>query len=145
VSSDGTHVWVASRGDGKVTEIDAATGTVVQTIPVGLRPTGVSSDGTHVWVTNYGDNTVSEIKIAPPPPGPPQPPPPPVVPRCHVPKVVGKKLSPAEKSIRKARCRVGKITRKHAAKSKRGKVTAQSPKPGRTLKNHAKVNLTVGT
>jgi uncharacterized repeat protein (TIGR01451 family) len=70
------------------------------------------------------------------------PPPPPV--KCVVPKVVGKKLAAAKKRIKKAHCSVGKIKHKHAAKSKRGKVLAQSPKPGRKLKNHAKVNLTVG-
>ena len=30
VSSDGTHVWVANAGDGTVTELDAATGAVIQ-------------------------------------------------------------------------------------------------------------------
>ena len=38
VSSDGTHVWVANGGDGTVSEIDASTGTVVSTIPVGSDP-----------------------------------------------------------------------------------------------------------
>ena len=48
--------------DGTVSEIDASTGTVVKTIPVGSGPYGVSSDGTHVWVTNLTtDDTVSEI------------------------------------------------------------------------------------
>jgi YVTN family beta-propeller protein len=35
VSSDGTHVWVANYISGTVTELDAATGAVVQTITVG--------------------------------------------------------------------------------------------------------------
>jgi YVTN family beta-propeller protein len=72
VSSDGTHVWVAEwsyGGDstqGAVFEIDASTGTVVNTIPVGNddsgnRPDAVSSDGAHVWVPNYADGTVSEV------------------------------------------------------------------------------------
>src|ERR1700733_1833484 len=54
VSSDGTHVWVANSGSGTVSEIDASTGTVVNTIKVDdgplIAPLGVSSDGTHVWV-----------------------------------------------------------------------------------------------
>ena len=69
VSSDGTHVWVMNSGlypataPGTVSEIDAPTGTVVNTIPVSSGPIccGVSSDGTHVWVTNNPFSTVSEI------------------------------------------------------------------------------------
>jgi beta-lactam-binding protein with PASTA domain len=58
--------------------------------------------------------------------------------------VVGKKLAAARARIRGAHCAVGKITRKHAAKAKRGKVIAQSPTPGRHLRNLAKIKLTVG-
>ena len=38
--------------DNTVSELNASTGSVVQTITVGSGPYGVSSDGTHVWVTN---------------------------------------------------------------------------------------------
>ena len=58
--------------------------------------------------------------------------------------MVGKKLAAAKARIRRAHCAVGKITRKRAAKAKRGKVIAQSPKPGRHLRNLGKVKLTVG-
>ncbi len=61
VSSDGTHVWVANYSSDTVSEFDASTGSVVQTIAVGIEPYGISSDGTHVWVTNMGGNTVSEL------------------------------------------------------------------------------------
>ena len=65
VSSDGTHVWVASGSENKVSEIEASSGTVVRTIAVGGRHEGVSSDGTHVWVANEeGENTVSEIEAS---------------------------------------------------------------------------------
>jgi DNA-binding beta-propeller fold protein YncE len=75
VSSDGKYVWVADGAEGlepgfgvnEVSKISAATGEVVQTIPVGKIPTNVSSDGTHVWVTNEGEGTVSEIRISEPP------------------------------------------------------------------------------
>jgi YVTN family beta-propeller protein len=63
VSSDGTHVWIANAGEGKVSEIEASSGTVIRTIPVG-EPIGVSSDGTHVWVTNNSRDTVSEIEAS---------------------------------------------------------------------------------
>jgi YVTN family beta-propeller protein len=75
VSSDGTHVWVTNEDGNEneqaedvpghtVSEIDASTGTVIRTIPVGSDPVGVSSDGTHVWVTNYDEDTVSEIQAS---------------------------------------------------------------------------------
>ncbi|MGH9917841.1 MAG: YncE family protein, partial [Nitrososphaerales archaeon] len=47
-----------------VSEIEAATGEVINTIKVGSEPFGVSSDGTHVWVTNLKEGTVSEIEAA---------------------------------------------------------------------------------
>jgi beta-lactam-binding protein with PASTA domain len=61
-----------------------------------------------------------------------------------VPKVVGLKLARAKKRIRARHCRVGKITRKHASPRLRGRVIRQRPKAGRTLRNGARVNLTVG-
>ena len=63
---------------------------------------------------------------------------------CVVPHLVGLKLSSAESKIRKAHCSVGTITHKRGSSSKRGKVVGQSPAPGKRLRNHAKVNLTVG-
>jgi hypothetical protein len=65
ISSDGTHVWVASFDyiGSSFTELVASTGAVVGTIGVGESPDSVSSDGTHVWVANGGDNTVTEIAI----------------------------------------------------------------------------------
>ena len=56
-------MWVTNDGSNTVSEIDAATGNVINTIGVGRYPYGVSSDGTHVWVANEGENTVSEIAI----------------------------------------------------------------------------------
>ena len=69
VSSDGTHVWVTNKGDydpgeGTVSEIEASSGTVIRTIPVGIDPEAVSSDGTHVWVTNSREDMVSEIEAS---------------------------------------------------------------------------------
>jgi hypothetical protein len=70
--------------------------------------------------------------------------PPPPVKKCIVPKVVGLKLAKAKTKIKKAHCRVGKITKKHSVKKKRGKVIKQSPRAHKHLKAGAKVNLTVG-
>jgi beta-lactam-binding protein with PASTA domain len=65
-------------------------------------------------------------------------------PACKVPKVVGKTLATARTAITKAHCKVGKVTRKTSSAKKKGKVIGQTPKAGKTLKNGAKVNLTVG-
>ena len=64
MSSDGTNVWLANAGEDTVSEIEASSGTVIHTIPVGSYPRGVSSDGTNVWVGNNDENTVSEIEAS---------------------------------------------------------------------------------
>ena len=64
--------------------------------------------------------------------------------KCVVPKVLRLTLKKARARIKRAHCTVGKITRKRTVKSKRGKVLAQKPKPGKRLAPAAKVNLTVG-
>ena len=63
---------------------------------------------------------------------------------CVVPKVIGKKLATAKALIKKAGCRVGKVTRKKAAKSKRGRVIRQTPKGGKQIALGSKVKLVVG-
>ena len=65
VSSDGTHVWVADYDEDAVSEIEAASGKVIKTIPSACcYPAGVSSDGTHVWVVNHDNASASEIDAA---------------------------------------------------------------------------------
>ena len=59
-------VYVANDGDDTVSVIDAASGTVTATIPVGAVPSAVAVDpaaGT-VYVANYFGNTVSVIDAA---------------------------------------------------------------------------------
>jgi hypothetical protein len=63
---------------------------------------------------------------------------------CLVPKVVGKKLAKAKTLIKKAGCRVGTVTRKHASKRKRGRVLRQSPAAGKRKPLGTKVKLVVG-
>ncbi|HUA95311.1 MAG TPA: hypothetical protein VMB82_07260, partial [Acidimicrobiales bacterium] len=73
VSSDGTHVWVANDNN-TVTELDAATGAVVQVLSGpsyhfgfadGLGEAGaIDSDGTHVWVADSDTNSVTELDAA---------------------------------------------------------------------------------
>ena len=78
VTPDGKHVYVTNNGDGTVSVITTATGTVSATIPVGTNPVGVSitPDGKHAYVANNStvvisgqpaeetDNTVSVIDTA---------------------------------------------------------------------------------
>jgi DNA-binding beta-propeller fold protein YncE len=70
ISSDGIHVWVSNYRGNAVTELSAATGTVIEQY-AGRRPSdfgidepdAISSDGTNVWVanTNVGDESVAAI------------------------------------------------------------------------------------
>ena len=61
---------------------------------------------------------------------------------CVVPKLVGKTLTAAKKTLSAASCGVGKI-RKVYANVKKGRVVAQHPKSGTYLKHGAKVALTL--
>lgn len=65
IYSDGQFVWVAGMGfsPGAVFELDATSGNILNTIPVGgnFLIGGITSDGNNIWVTNDLDNTVSEI------------------------------------------------------------------------------------
>ncbi len=63
-------------------------------------------------------------------------------PDCIVPKLKGKSLSKAKKALKKANCTLGKVTKKASSK-KPGTVLKQKPGPGKDLKYHAKVSVTV--
>jgi uncharacterized delta-60 repeat protein len=63
---------------------------------------------------------------------------------CVVPDVRGKKLAAAKSSIKKALCRVGKVTRKRSKAAKKGRVLSQRPKAGATVLGGTKVNLVLG-
>jgi serine protease AprX len=84
----------------------------------------------------------------PPPPLPPPPPPPPVVRqpavvRCVVPNVKGKTVPKAKAALKAKKCAAGKITGKFSGKVKKGRVIAQSKRPGTRHPRNTKVNLTV--
>lgn len=61
---------------------------------------------------------------------------------CVVPRVRGKKLAAARRTIRRANCRVGRV-RKARSQRPRGRVLAQTPRPGKRLALGTKVNLVV--
>jgi hypothetical protein len=80
----------------------------------------------------------------PPPPAPPPPPPPgPLARRCLVPRVVHRSLRTARRAIVRAHCRVGRVRRAYSRRVRRGLVLTQTPRPGRRLRNGARVSLVV--
>jgi hypothetical protein len=85
---------------------------------------------------------------APPQPPPPPPPPPPIIeppppaPRCIVPRVVGLRLSLAQRKIRRARCTVGRVRRKRSARA--GIVLSQKPRARAIRRRGFPVTLVVG-
>ena len=62
---------------------------------------------------------------------------------CRVPKLRGKKVKAAKKQIRAAGCKVGKLTKRKGATTKKGKVAKQTPKPGTVAAPGTAVKLTI--
>jgi len=62
---------------------------------------------------------------------------------CKVPQLKGKKLKAAKTSLRKGGCKLGAVKKLHGSTSKSGKVTKQSPKPGKILSPGSKVKVTL--
>jgi hypothetical protein len=62
---------------------------------------------------------------------------------CVVPTLKGKTLRAAKRTLTKAHCSVGKLTRTFSAKVKKGRVIASKPRPGRKLAQGAKIRLQV--
>lgn len=63
---------------------------------------------------------------------------------CKVPKLGGKKLKAAKKSLKKNDCRLGKVKKTGDATAKDGKVIKQNPKSGKILAPGAKVAVKLG-
>jgi hypothetical protein len=116
---------------------DGETVTLTATPAGRSRFAGWSGDcsGTGACVVSMTGNRSVTATFDPPPLAPPS---------CRVPKLVGLALKTARTRIVRAHCKVGKVTRKPAARKKRGKVVGQSPKAGRKLRAGAKVSLAVG-
>jgi hypothetical protein len=62
---------------------------------------------------------------------------------CKVPKVVGKQLASAKRSIATRHCRTGKVVYAYSGKRKKGVVISQSRRPGKVLPARSKINLIV--
>jgi Regulator of chromosome condensation (RCC1) repeat/PASTA domain len=63
--------------------------------------------------------------------------------RCTVPRVVGKRVASAKRTIARKHCRTGKVSYAYSRVRKRGIVISQSRRPGRVLPARAKINLIV--
>ena len=65
--------------------------------------------------------------------------------RCVVPALRGLTLVAVQRSLARAHCRLGTITRVRSRAALRGRVVSQQPAPGRHLAAGAKVSVTVGS
>ena len=63
---------------------------------------------------------------------------------CVVPKLRSKSLRAAKKKLKKAGCKVGKVTKRGAVTAKTGRVVGQSKNAGKKLAPGTKVNVTLG-
>ncbi len=61
---------------------------------------------------------------------------------CKVPKLKGLTLKKAKAKLKRAHCSLGKATKKRS-RVRKGRVIAQTPKPGAVRKNGARVNVVV--
>jgi hypothetical protein len=80
---------------------------------------------------------IPPVNSTPPPPasGPPSAP----APQCVVPRLGAKKLAAAKKALKKADCRLGRVTRLKGATAGSGLVVSQNPQTGKKLAAGAKV------
>ena len=62
---------------------------------------------------------------------------------CVVPRLKGRRLKAARKALRRAHCRLGKVSRRKAPR-RAGRVLKQSRRPGRELPEGTRVALRVG-
>ncbi len=60
---DGSNIWVTDNGANTLLKLDAS-GSVLQTVTVGLSPEIPVFDGRNIWVPNYTDNTVTVVRSA---------------------------------------------------------------------------------
>jgi beta-lactam-binding protein with PASTA domain len=61
-----------------------------------------------------------------------------------VPRLVGRTLGAASRSLAAHHCRLGRVTRIASSKKKKGLVLRESPAAGKHLASNAKVNLWLG-
>ncbi len=130
----------------------ATAGSGIKSLVVGGQPVTVDSGG--MWSAQVplspGANTITavatdgagaivqaQVTVAYQPPAAPP------AARCRVPRTKGMKLSKAERTLRRAHCRVGKIKHVKSHRLARGRVTSTTPRAGRRVPAGSKVRLFV--
>jgi Glucodextranase, domain B/PASTA domain len=115
----------------------AANGTWTAQVPLGPGTNMLTA----VATDRAGANAQAQVAVVYNPPQSPPPPPPAV--KCKVPKTKGMKLGAAEKALRRAHCRVGKIKHEKSRRVRSGRVASTTPRAGRTRKGGSKIELFV--
>ena len=92
---------------------------------------GCSGAGTCTVTLNSATTVTADFKTTGGPP----------VHKCVVPKLKGKSLKAAKRSLRSRFCRLGKVRQAFSKKVKRGRVISQKPRAGKHLRAGAKVNV----
>ena len=70
------------------------------------------------------------------------PPPPPPAKKCVVPKLKGKTVKAAKRTLKSHHCTLGKVKHAFSSKVKKGHVSSQKRKAGKHLKHYARVSVT---
>jgi Glucodextranase, domain B/PASTA domain len=96
--------------------------------------TAVATDGA-------GATAQAQVPVVYTPPAAPVPQSSPV--KCKVPKTKGMKLNAAEKALRRAHCKVGKVKRELSRTVRSGRVASTTPHAGRVLNAGTKIELFV--
>ncbi|HET6871149.1 MAG TPA: PASTA domain-containing protein [Solirubrobacteraceae bacterium] len=159
------HIASPASGTAVSSAVVAVTGTAIAgsgitSLVVGGQAVPVAPGGT--WSAQVplspGQNTITalatdgagataqdQVTVVYQPPAPSSLPPTPFVAKCHVPRVKGMKLRAAEKALRKANCKVGKVKHVTSRKLARGRVTSTTPRAGRWLPAGHKIEMLVST
>ncbi len=134
----------------------ATAGSGITSIVVGGQTVPVASDG--AWTAQVplspGTNTITALatdgagataqaQLAVVYNAPPPPPSPPVAVKCKVPRTKGMKLPVAERALRQAHCKVGKVKHVTSKAVRSGRVMSTTPKAGRILRAGTKIELFV--
>lgn len=151
-ASGGTSVLIAGKNFEDTTSVKF--GTVEATFKqetegaiVATSPSGAGGSSVPIRVTTRaGTATSNQLFAYQAPSAPPAGPNPiPTAPAyCVVPKLAGKKLKVAKSELKGADCKLGKVTKRKAAKGKIGRVVLQGAKAGATLPAGAAVTVTLG-
>lgn len=134
-----------SSGEAGVSKIAISLRQTVSGVRSYLRTPGTCTSAGWLSTATLTFKDVAPLSLSKPMPCtvPPPPPPPPPVVSCVVPKLKGRTLAASKTALRRSQCRLGKVTRKHSARVKHGRVISSRPRAGTKLPKGAKVALTI--